>query len=65
MKCLWLVLCLAWLIPVVAVGDEIIAATGNRETAAELEKKVAQFDRDGDKQLNLSEVIEALKSLAK
>lgn len=45
--------------------DEIIAATGNRESAAELEKKVVQFDRDGDKQLNLSEVIEALKSLSK
>lgn len=45
--------------------DEIIAANGNRESAADLEKKVAQFDRDGDKQLNLSEVIEALKSLGK
>ena len=45
--------------------DEIIAATGNRESAADLEKKVAQFDRDGDKQLNLSEVIEALKSVGK
>lgn len=45
--------------------DEIIAASGNRETAADLEKKVAQFDRDGDKPLNLSEVIEALKSLGK
>ena len=45
--------------------DEIIAATGNRESAAELEKRVTQFDRDGDKQLNLSEVIEALKSSGK
>ena len=45
--------------------DEIIAAAGNRESASDLEKRVTQFDRDDDKQLDLPEVIEALKSLAK
>ena len=44
---------------------EIVAATGNRETPAEIEKRLTRFDRDDDKQLNLEELAEALKALVK
>jgi mono/diheme cytochrome c family protein len=43
--------------------DEIVTAMGDRESSAELEKKLVQFDRDNDKQLNPSELAEALKAL--
>jgi hypothetical protein len=41
--------------------EEILAVLGNRLPAAEIEKIVSQFDKDGDKQLNLAEVTEVLK----
>lgn len=45
--------------------DEIVAVVGNRQSPAEVEKNVARFDVDGDKQLNMAELTEALKALGK
>jgi hypothetical protein len=44
---------------------EIVAAFGDRESPAELEKKLVEFDRDGDKQLGPAELAEALRTLSK
>jgi Ca2+-binding EF-hand superfamily protein len=44
---------------------EIVAAFGDRESPAELEKKLLEFDRDGDKQLGPAELAEALRTLSK
>ncbi len=44
--------------------NEILTATGNKQPAAEIEKQITLFDRDGDKQLNPAEVAEALKAIA-
>jgi hypothetical protein len=38
---------------------------GARELPAEIERKLAAFDSDGDRQLDLSEVTETLKALGK
>jgi hypothetical protein len=43
--------------------DEIMSVVGNHESPEELKKRIDQFDRDGDKQLNQPELIEALKAL--
>lgn len=45
--------------------QEIVAAVGNRFSAEEIEKIVAQFDRDGDKQLNLEEAATVLQVFGK
>ena len=41
--------------------DEIMAATGDREPRAEMERRFVQFDRNGDKYLNATELAEALQ----
>jgi hypothetical protein len=41
--------------------DEIAASLGGKVPAEQIEKIVAQFDRDGDKQLNLAEAAEVLQ----
>lgn len=43
--------------------DEIVTIIGAVETRAELEKRFARFDRDGDQKLNPEEVAETLKTL--
>lgn len=43
--------------------DEIVTIIGALETRAEMEKRLIEFDRDGDKMLNPAEVTETLKSL--
>ena len=45
--------------------EEIRVATGNRDTVAEIEKRIQPFDRDGDNQLDLTEATEAIKALRK
>jgi Ca2+-binding EF-hand superfamily protein len=45
--------------------DEIIAAVGSRTSADEIRKRFPQYDRDGDKQLDASEVAEVLRGLSK
>jgi mono/diheme cytochrome c family protein len=43
--------------------DEIVTILGPFETRAEMEKRVAQFDRDGDDMLNPDELAETLKAM--
>ena len=43
--------------------DEMVAFAGDHFTPDELKKKLDQFDRDGDKLLNPSELVEVLKAL--
>lgn len=45
--------------------EEILAAVGNRQSPADIDKSLAKFDADGDKHLNLAELTEALKALGK
>jgi hypothetical protein len=43
---------------------ELVAAVGDLETPAEVEKKLVEFDRDGDRHLNPEELAQALRTLA-
>jgi hypothetical protein len=45
--------------------DEIIAAVGGRAPADEIRQRFPKFDRDGDKELDPTEVAEVLRSLSK
>jgi len=45
--------------------EEIVATLGNRVPAEQIEKIVAQFDRDGDKELNLEEAEKVLQVFGK
>jgi hypothetical protein len=45
--------------------DEIVAMVGEREPRAELEKRLEPFDKNGDKQLDEKEIVEAIKALMK
>jgi hypothetical protein len=43
--------------------DELMSVLGDYYSAKELRKRIDQFDRDNDKQLNEVELVEALRSL--
>jgi hypothetical protein len=45
--------------------EEVQALTGGHDSPQEIERRIADFDRDGDKQLSRSELLRALEALSR